>query len=275
MITPLDWQALLFVPVGAEKHLASAIRLRPDAVILDLEDAVAADAKGAARAALRDAQAQLGQAGISCALRINGPLRHMVDDLTAADLSLLRAVIVPKCEDDRALRNAAEVTAGQIALIALIESPLGLRRLQQITAVPEVQALMLGSEDYCAGLGVHPDKGALDLVTAELAIAAAPRGLLPIGFPGSIANFRDLDLYAAQIAKGRDQGMRAVAAIHPAQLPVIRATLAPSEAEIAWAAKVLASAATQGAVYALDGAMIDAPVIARARQITAAAGRKP
>ena len=133
--------------------------------------------------------------------------------------------------------------------------------------------MMLGSEDYSATLGVNPNKGALDLVAAELAIAASPRGLLPIGFPGSIANFRDLDLYAAQIAKGRDLGMRAVAAIHPAQLPVIRTTLAPSEAEVAWAEKVLASMDAGGAVFALEGAMVDAPVIARARQIKAASRR--
>ncbi|MBC7738146.1 MAG: CoA ester lyase [Candidatus Saccharibacteria bacterium] len=273
MIQPLVWQAILFVPVGAERHLASAIRLRPDAVILDLEDAVAPDAKPAARAALRGAQAALARARIDCALRVNGPLRAMVDDLTAADLAQLRAVIVPKCEDTRGLRNAAELTAGQIALIALIESPLGLHRLPKIAKLPEVRGLMLGPEDYAATLGVNPDKGALDLVAAQLAIAASPRGLLPIGFPGSIANFRDLDLYASQIARGRDLGMRAVAAIHPAQLPVIRALLAPSEAEVAWAETVLAKASVGGAVFALDGAMVDAPVIARARQISAASRR--
>lgn len=273
MIAPLDWQAALFVPVGADRHLASAIRLRPDAVILDLEDAIAPDAKGAARAALRQAQEEVFRAGIDCALRVNGALRAMVDDLAAADLSQLRAVMVPKCEDVRALRNAAELTGGRTALIALIESPAGLRRLPAIASVPEVQALMLGSEDYSASLGVNPDRGALDFVAAELAIAASPRGLLPIGFPGSIANFRDLDLYATQIARGRDLGMRSVAAIHPAQLPVIRATLAPTPAEIDWAEKVLAKVAAGGAVFAMDGAMVDAPVIARARQIAAAARR--
>ena len=273
MIQPLVWQSLLFVPVGADKHLASAIRLRPDAVILDLEDAVAPDAKASARGALRGMQAQLAEAGIDCALRVNRPLRAMVDDLTAADLANLRAVIVPKCEDSRGLRNAAELTSFQIALIALVESPAGLRQLEVIATVPEVQGLMLGSEDYSATLGVNPNNGALELVAAELAIAASPRGLLPIGFPGSIANFRELDLYASQIAKGRDLGMRAVAAIHPAQLPVIRATLAPSEAEVAWAEKVLASVDAGGAVFALDGAMVDAPVVARARQITAASRR--
>lgn len=273
MTRPLDWQAMLFVPVGAEKHLSSAIRLRPDAVILDLEDAVAPEAKAAARAALPAAQARLAEAGIPCALRVNGPLRAMVDDLAAADLGTLSAVMVPKCDDTRGLCNAAELTGGKVGLIALIESPAALRRLEAIASVPAVQGLMLGTEDYSASLGVNPNAGALDLVVAEMAVAAAPRGLLPIGFPGSIANFCDLELYARQIGRGRDLGMRAVAAIHPAQLPVIRATLAPTEAELAWARKVLDGASTGGAVFALDGAMVDAPVLARARRIIAAAGR--
>lgn len=271
MIAPFDWQALLFVPVGADKHLASAIRLRPDAVILDLEDAIAPEAKVAARGVLRAAQKQLAAAGIDCALRVNGPIRAMVEDISAADLALLRAVMVPKCEDSRSLRNAAELTAGKVGLIALIESPAGVQSLDAIASVPQVQALMLGSEDYSATLGVNPNRGALETVAAQLAIAASPRGLLPIGFPGSIANFRDLELYAAQIAKGRDLGMRSVAAIHPAQVPVIRAALAPTEAERVWAEKVLSGTVAGGAVFALDGAMIDAPVIARARQISAAA----
>ncbi len=275
MIRPPDWQALLFVPVGAERHLASAIRQRPDAVILDLEDAVAPDAKAAARLALRAAQSQLATAGIDCVLRVNASLRAMVDDLSAADHSLLRAVMVPKCADAHPLRNAAELTNGAVGLIALVESPAALHRLPEITSVPQVMALLLGSEDYAAALGVDPNRGALDLVAAQLAVAASSRGLLPIGFPGSIANFRDLDLYAAQIGRGRDFGMRAVAAIHPAQLPVIRAGFAPTTADIAWAAKVLAGLQTGGAVFALDGAMVDAPVIARARQIMAQAQRQP
>lgn len=273
MIAPLTWQTLLFVPVGAERHLASALRLRPDAVVLDLEDAVAAGAKTAARAAVQAAQTRVAAAGIDCVLRVNGGLRDMVNDLTAADLSLLRAVMVPKCEDCRSLRNASELTGGVVGLIALIESPAGLRGIDDIVSVPQVSGLMLGSEDYSASLGVHPDKGALDMPITLLAVAAQTRGLLPIGFPGSIGNFRDLDLYATQIARGRDLGMRAVAAVHPAQLPVIRSTLAPSEADIAWAEGVLARAAAGDAVFSLDGAMVDAPVIARARAISAAATR--
>ena len=275
MIQRPDWQALLFVPVGAERHLASAIRHRPDAVVLDLEDAVAPSAKVAARTVLRANQTQLAEAGIECVLRVNGALRAMVDDLNAADHSLLRAVMVPKCEDAHPLRNAADLTDGGIGLIALVESPAGLQRLTEIAAVPQVVALMLGSEDYSVALGVDPDRGALDLIAGQLAVAAASRGLIPIGFPGSIANFRDLELYARQIGRGRDLGMRAVAAIHPAQLPVIRAALAPTEAEATWADDVLAGFdAASSAVFAMKGQMVDAPVVARARQIRAAVQRQ-
>ena len=274
MIHRPDWQALLFVPVGADRHLASAIRHRPDAVVLDLEDAVAVGAKAAARGVLRANQAALAGAGIECVLRVNGSVRAMVDDLDAADLGLLAAVMVPKCEDTRGLRNVAEVTGGATGLIALVESPAGVQHLAGIAAVPQVVALMLGSEDYAAALGIDPDRGALDLVVGQLAIAAAARGLMPIGFPGSIANFRDLDLYARQVGRGRDMGMRAVAAIHPAQLPVIRASLAPTGAEATWAEEVLAGvAAGGGAVFVVRGQMVDAPVVARARQIWAAVQR--
>ena len=108
-MTPPDWQSLLFVPAGVEKHLASAIRLRPDAIILDL---------------------------------------------AATD-----AIIVPKCDGVRGLENAAAMTGGTIALIALIESPGALAHLTDIAAMPVCAGLMIGSEDYAANLGVDPNGG--------------------------------------------------------------------------------------------------------------------
>ena len=82
-MTPPDWQSLLFVPAGVEKHLASAIRLRPDAIILDLEDAVAPAAKATARAAVRHAQTQIKSARIGCVVRVNAGLRAMLTDIAA------------------------------------------------------------------------------------------------------------------------------------------------------------------------------------------------
>lgn len=260
-----SWQALLFVPVGAGRHLASAIRQRPDAVILDLEDAIPPDGKAAARDQLAADQAALAEAGIPCVLRVNAPLAQMVRDIAAADLSRLSALMVPKCEDPRPLQNAAELSGGSIGLIALAETPAALFALPALTEAPQVVGLMLGSEDYSAALGIDPEGGGLDPLAAAIAAAAARRGLMAIGFPGSIANFRDLDRHAAGLRRGRQLGMTAAAAIHPAQLPGIRQAFAPSEAERAWAARVMAAAGP--GVMALEGEMIDAPVIARARRI--------
>lgn len=273
METRPDWQRLLFVPAGAHRLLTSALRHRPDAVILDLEDALDPSARAVARAGLADAQGEIKAAGLACVVRINSPLRDMVKDSAALDPGNLDAVIVPKCDDPRPLENAAELTGGRVPLIALIEGPAGLRLMHRSAAVPQVCGLMLGSEDFSAALGVDPNGGGLMQPAASIALAAAERGLMAIGFPGSIANFRDLDLYRRQIAQGRALGMTAVAAIHPSQLGVIADAFAPSDAEIDWARRILARARQmksegEGAA-ALDGQMIDAPVIARATRLLA------
>ncbi len=267
MIEVPSWQALIFVPVGAERHLASAIRHRPDAVILDLEDAIAPEAKSAARVRLAADQAALAEAGVPCVLRVNAPLAQMVQDIAAADLSRLAAIMVPKCEDDRPLHNAADLSDGKIGLIALVETPAALFALSDLALVPQVVGLMVGAEDYSAALGTDPGKGALDLLAAMIAAAAARRGLLAIGFPGSIANFRALEPHARAVERGRHLGMNAAAAIHPAQLPGIRSAFAHGPEVQAWAERVIAAAQGSVGVTALVGEMIDAPVIARAHRI--------
>ncbi|VDS07883.1 (3S)-malyl-CoA thioesterase [Paracoccus haematequi] len=260
-------QALLFVPVGNERLLASALRHRPDAVILDLEDAVAPGEKPAARRALGAARAMVAGAGLACILRVNSGLRDLVADLDACADAPPDALLLPKCDSLRQVENAAELAAEGTELLALIEHPSALPALPAIAAHPRIAGLMLGSEDYCAGLGVSPDQGGLDLPVTLIAAACAARGLRAIGFPGSIANFRDLERYGAQIGRGLSLGANAVAAIHPAQLPVIREQLRPPEAEIRWAEGViLAAGGAKGAVAGGDG-MIDAPVIRRAEAI--------
>lgn len=267
MIGVPSWQALLFVPVGAGRHLASAIRHRPDAVILDLEDAIAPDAKSAARDRLAEDQSMLAAEGIPCVLRVNAPLAQMACDIAAADLSRLAAILVPKCEDPRPLLNAADLSGGAVGLIALIETPRAVFSLSGLDVVPQLVGLMLGSEDYSAALGIDPDGGGLDTLAANIAAAAAVRGLMAIGFPGSIANFRDLDRHAQGLQRGRRLGMNAAAAIHPTQLPGIRRAFSITSEEIAWASRVIKAAGNTGGVLASAGEMIDAPVLARATRL--------
>ncbi len=279
-MTSTSWQTLLFVPVGAERHLASAIRHRPDAVILDLEDAVAIERKDDARGQLRSMQTQIRHAGLDCVLRVNRPLRQMVRDFEAADFTALAAVMVPKCDSAGVLANAAEVladlagSASRPGLIALVETPGAVPRIGEIAAAPGLIAMMLGSEDYCAALGVSPEEGALEIPAGLLAAACAAHGLLPIGLTGSIANYQDLERYGRNLTHARQLGFRAVAAVHPAQLPVISEKLAPSVEEIAWASKIISAAEqSTSAVIGSAHGMIDAPVIARARAILVLAAK--
>lgn len=266
-----DWQTLLFVPVGAARHLDSAIRHRPDAIILDLEDAIPPAAKAEARQRLAQDQAQIAAAGLACVLRVNGDLPDMVADLAALDRASVAALLLPKVETPRPILNAGDLTARTVPIIALVETPAALPDLPRLAGQPGLAGLMLGSEDYSACLGIDPEAGGLDMPAAQIAAAAAAGGLLAIGFPGSIANFRDLDRYARNLQRGRALGFGAVAAIHPAQLPVIRDCLAPTAAEVDWAGRVLAALPETAGVAALDGAMVDAPVLARARRILARA----
>jgi citrate lyase subunit beta/citryl-CoA lyase len=276
---PRLWTSLLFVPAGSDRLLASAIRHRPDAVILDLEDGVAQAAKPGAREALARQQQAVRDAGLGVVIRTNAGLAALAADLQAIDPGAACGVMVPKCVDDRLLVLARDGLVAQgwrnPVLLALVESPAALWALPAIAAAPGVAGLMFGPEDYAAELGVDPDGGGLDVPAALVAAACAGRGLLSIGLPGSIGQFKDLEAYARKVACAKALGFRAAAAIHPTQLPVIRDGLSPTADEVAKARRVVeafeeAIAAGRGAV-GLDGEMLDAPVVERARRLLARA----
>lgn len=261
------------MPAGADRLLASAVRHRPEAVIIDLEDAIPLREKDDARRRLDGMIETLAGAGIAIVVRVNAPLALMVEDLKSFNRDGVSAILIPKVESSRPVENAVELTCGKVAMIALIETPIGLERLSAIAEAPMLGGLMLGSEDLSAAMGVSPDGGVLNVPAARLAIASSASGLLAIGFPGSIGNFKNLDLYRRQIERGRDLGMNAVAAIHPAQLPVICEALRPTPDEISWARSVIDASRNDGrALSKVDGAMVDAPVLLRARRILARAG---
>jgi citrate lyase subunit beta / citryl-CoA lyase len=268
MTDHVTWRAMLFVPADAPKFIESAITHKPDAVILDLEDSVAAGHKPAARKSAAETLDRFAAAGIACILRVNHGLRDMIADIDALDGRSVAALLVSKCDDDRTLRNAAELHGGSIKLLALLESPSALPRLEQIAASPHVAGLMFGSEDYATALGVSPDSPAMDLPCMQIAASSAAAGILAFGMPGSIANFKDIPRFKATAERARDFGFIGAAAIHPAQLPALREAFGVDRDDIEWARQVLkAFEAASGGVAKLDGKMIDAPVVARARRV--------
>jgi citrate lyase subunit beta / citryl-CoA lyase len=263
MIGP--WNSLLFVPAHSTKHVESAIRFRPDAAILDLEDGVAPNDKTTARAGLAQAQQLLAEAEIPCILRVNSDSGNMTQDIAAANCNTLAAIIVPKCVTIQSLEPAQ---TQDVKLIALIESPAAIQSLNDIATLKSVHALMFGSEDYAVEMGVSPHAKAIEHAAALIAIAASAAGKPAYGVAGSLANFSGLEKFKHDIELTRDLGFSGAPAIHPIQLPIIKTVFAPTQSEIDWAKKVLAAYAenTAGA-FKLDGRMIDAPVVRQAQKI--------
>jgi citrate lyase subunit beta / citryl-CoA lyase len=268
MITA-NWSSLLFVPAHSLKHVQSAIRYRPDAVILDLEDGVAPEDKPAARAGMCEAQQLLADANIPCLLRVNSDADNAALDVAAANRDKLAAIIVPKCLNIQSLQV---VQQQDVKLIALIESPAAIRELSTIVVHKSVHAIMFGSEDYAVEMGVSPHAKAIEHAAALIAIAASSAGKPAYGVAGSLANFSDLEKFASEIELTRDLGFTGALAIHPSQLPLIKKAFAPKQNEIDWAKNVIAAYQHNSTgAFKLDGRMIDAPIILQAQRILARA----
>jgi len=278
------WRSLLFVPADDAQRCAKACTLGADAVILDLEDGVAAACKREARACIEGVAAALREANVGVVVRINVGWRMALDDLDAAVRAGADAVMVPKVEDATRLRVLAQMLveaetaygreAGLAGLIALVESPVGLPALPELAAVPQVIGLAFGSEDFCLELGVTPIPAVLELPSKQVAIAAAARGQMALAVPLSIASFRETDAYTAAVAAGAAWGVNGALCIHPAQVTIANQGFATAPAQVQDARRIVdawQARAEGAAVVTLDGRMIDLPVVERARRLLARA----
>lgn len=252
-------RAPLFVPANRPERFAKAAISGADAVILDLEDAVAADAKDLARAAL-----DKGFASLPVIVRVNahGTPWHLAD-LAAAAALRPAAVVLPKAESASVTAQVISALGG-VPVIALIESAAGLANVHAI-ARAGVARLAFGSVDFCADLGCEHLREVLLPCRSALVLASRLAGIAaPID--GVTVRLDDLHLSAEDAAHARALGMTGKLCIHPKQIAPVRAAFAPSEAELDWARRVLASG--DGAAT-LDGAMVDEPVRLRARAVLA------
>jgi citrate lyase subunit beta/citryl-CoA lyase len=168
----------------------------------------------------------------------------------------------------------AGITPGATRFILGIETPAAWMRMLDIAlADPRNTAMLLGSEDFATAVGMSTAPGNLLGPKQALVIAAAAAGLLPLGIVGSFANFRDKEAFRAMVRQSRAIGYRGSSCIHPDQIEILNAEFSPGTEEVEAARAVLqrfdeALSGNRGAV-ALDGAMIDMPVVERARAILA------
>ncbi|MFI1680184.1 MULTISPECIES: HpcH/HpaI aldolase/citrate lyase family protein [unclassified Streptomyces] len=272
---PLTW---LYAPGDRPEVVSKALLAGADAVIVDLEDAVAPDRKAYARAAT--AELLSSPQPLPVHVRVNaldGPLAE--DDLRAvAPLPGVAGLRLPKvttrAEVIRVAERAVPADGGAPALHALVESALGLEHAFAIaTAHPALRGISLGEADLRADLGVRDDTG-LDWARSRVVVAARAAGLAP---PAQSVHpdIRDLAGLAASCSRGRALGFLGRAAIHPRQLPVIERAYLPTPAEIERAEEVTKAAATdEGALALPDGRFVDKAVVEGARRVLALARRK-
>lgn len=283
MSPPPDWRSLLFVAADDAARIEKVTTRGADAIILDLEDAVPPARKVAARIDLAEHVTALVGQSARVVVRINAGWGDALADMAAAVVPGVAAIMVPKVEDAERLRTVADLIsefatdeglAEPPAIIALIESPLGLQHMNAIARVPEVIGLALGSEDFSLALRVPPSPRALDLPCRLLALAAAPRELMALGLPVSIAAIGDMNAWQAAVEQGRAIGITGALCVHPAQVAVANAGFAPSPDAVAEARRIVGGweAASDPGVLQIDGRMIDRPVVEAARRTIARAG---
>lgn len=262
MPTILDSLALpLFVPADRPERYGKAFAAGADAVIVDLEDAVAPADKDAARGALAAASADLARAACPVLLRINARTTAFYEaDLAVARQVPLAGLMLAKAE---AATDVADLAARSgRPVLALIESARGLAAARDIAA--SGARLAFGSIDLAADLGCAHIWDALLGARTELVLASRLAGLAgPID--GVTTAVKDAGATEHDMRRAASLGMAGKLLIHPAQIGPARIGLRPTADELAWAERVLA--AGDGAAAAVDGAMVDAPVRLRAEQI--------
>jgi citrate lyase subunit beta/citryl-CoA lyase len=255
----------LFVPGDRPERFEKAASSGADVVVVDLEDAVAPGAKEQAR---ENARAWL-RAGKHAMVRINGADTSWHEEDLTLSADGMTAVMLPKAGRVEELARFDPGTA----VVALVETAAGIVALSDLCVAPGVQRLAFGSVDFGAQLGVDPtDREALLTARSLLVIASAAAGLAaPID--GVTTVLTDPQATVDDVAYARRLGLTGKLCIHPAQVAVARAAAAPTESQIEWATKVVASSSADGSASAVDGQMVDLPVLQRARDILGAVSR--
>jgi len=260
-------RSYLFVPATDARRVDKALASDAHAVIVDLEDAVAEDAKDGARRLVAERLRAPRAGGGAQLVRINGlDTPHARADLQAIQALALDAVVVPKAEP----QPVQALPPSGPPVVALIETAAGLRRAYETATRPRVTKLMLGVVDLAAALGATPGPDGRELLHARSALvvdAVAARLGGPIDGPCTAIG--DEGALRAETEHAKALGFTAKACIHPAQLATVHAVFAPSAEELAWARRVVAAAEGGRGAVAVDGQMVDAPVVARARRLLA------
>ncbi|MFC5138082.1 HpcH/HpaI aldolase/citrate lyase family protein [Actinomycetospora rhizophila] len=264
-------RSLLFVPGTRPDMVAKVPRWSPDAVAVDLEDAVAAADKEAAREATVTAVGELADGDTLVLVRVNGPTTPWyADDVAAVAGSAAHGVVLPKLESPE---QVADLRARlDLPVIGGLESARGIARCREILAGGELLAAYFGAEDYIASVGGRRTAGSLEVLHArsEVVLAGALGGVGLLD--QAVVAAHDAEAFRADAAAGRDLGYDGKICIHPSQVALAHEAFTPTDDEIAHARLVIE--AGKSGVGVVDGEMVDDVHLRMAAAVLSRAGRR-
>ncbi|SIO41046.1 (3S)-malyl-CoA thioesterase [Rhodovulum sp. ES.010] len=271
------FRSVLYIPGSKARALEKARTLPVDAIIFDLEDAVAIEEKPAARTLLAETLAGNDYGTRYRIVRVNGlETEWGHDDLAAIRRAGADAVLLPKVETTAQLDALAEAVPG-VPLWAMMETPKGILNADALAAHPRLEGFVMGTNDLAKEIGcrARPDRLPLMASLTHCLLAARAHGIVAVD--GVYNAFRDEDGLRDECEQGRDLGFDGKSLIHPAQVAVANESFAPTEEEIDLAERQIAAydeaeRAGQG-VAVVDGRIVENLHIVTARDTLAKAGR--
>lgn len=276
------WRSLMYVPVNVEKYVDKAHTRGADVIQLDVEDSVPPAEKANARRLIEKNAARVKRGGADVVVRINQPLSLAVRDIEEAVCPDVDGIAVTKASGVSHLQLLDELvseleqkrgmTVGHTRFIAMIETPEAFFRIRDITtACSRIIACNIGGEDYALNCNMQPTGEALFYPKQHMIFAASAAGIMPLGFVDSVATFGDWDNFRKMVRRSRDFGFMGAGCIHPGQVTIVNEEYKPGTAEVEYARRVIAldkeAAAAGRGSFALDGKMIDIPIIVRAKRL--------
>jgi len=281
-------RSMLYMPGNNPNMLQNCCCLGADGLLLDLEDAVSPDCKDEARRLLTYFMRNLDFGNTEVTVRINGTdTPWWRDDLKEIIPARPHAVRLPKCEDPADIREldsaiseietAEGIPSGSIEIHAMIETAAAVERASEIArACPRVSAITLGGQDLAADIGVRRSKEGVEILYARSRVVIAARAAGIACFDTVFTDINDAEGLYKEASLAAQLGFTGKAAIHPSQVRVINEAFRPEERAIRHAEKVVAAAKEAKiksiGVYAVDGNMVDGPVVRQALAVLAQAG---
>ncbi len=263
------WRSVLFVPGNRPDLAEKAPRSKPDAVVLDLEDAVPVTGKEAARLSVSEAAERLrGQVRIW--VRVNPPGTPWFEADVEGVPAGVDTVVVPKLESEDQVAGLRDAAGGR-GVVAGLETVRGVLDARLLLEAPVV-GCYFGAEDYVADLGGVRTEGNEEVSTPRALVAMAARLCGVTALDMVTLDFHDEARFLAEAAQARALGYAGKLCIHPAQVPLARSAFSPTAGEVDWARRLLAAFEGAGSMtIAFEGQMVDEVVAARARSVLAAA----